>query len=140
MEAVLEKPKGKKKVEADAVKEHIEKQLALFDGMMERHEVLCIDAFMEKGDLIAGKDHAAEEAGFKIVNHALESAFFVPLNLIVKATQAEIKALVIALNDGVFGRLHGVTRIVGYYSRINNWNKSKIGELRDRHLGDYKVT
>lgn len=26
----------------------------------------------------------------------------------------------------------GVTRIVGYYSRVNNWNKSKIGELRDR--------
>ena len=28
--------------------------------------------------------------------------------------------------------LHGVTRIVGYYSRVNNWNKSKVGELRDR--------
>ena len=28
--------------------------------------------------------------------------------------------------------LEGVTRIVGYYSRTNNWNKSKVGELRDR--------
>lgn len=28
--------------------------------------------------------------------------------------------------------LHGITRIVGYYSRVNNWNRSKIGELRDR--------
>ena len=28
--------------------------------------------------------------------------------------------------------LNGVTRIVGYYSRTNNWNKSKVGELRDR--------
>ena len=28
--------------------------------------------------------------------------------------------------------LHGVTRIVGYYSRTHNWNKSKVGELRDR--------
>ena len=27
---------------------------------------------------------------------------------------------------------HGVTRIVGYYSRTHNWNKSKVGELRDR--------
>lgn len=28
--------------------------------------------------------------------------------------------------------LHGITRIVGYYSRVTNWNKSKVGELRDR--------
>jgi hypothetical protein len=34
-------------------------------------------------------------------------------------------------------RLEGVTRIVGYYSRVNNWNKSKIGELRDRQKGQY---
>ena len=33
--------------------------------------------------------------------------------------------------------LEGVTRIVGYYSRVNNWNKSKIGELRDRAKGEY---
>ena len=33
----------------------------------------------------------------------------------------------------------GITRIVGYYSRINNWNKSKVGELKDRHRGDYRV-
>jgi ribonucleoside-triphosphate reductase (formate) len=35
--------------------------------------------------------------------------------------------------------VYGVTRIVGYYSRISNWNKSKIGELADRHKGDYAV-
>ena len=35
--------------------------------------------------------------------------------------------------------VYGVTRIVGYYSRINNWNKSKLGELKDRHRGDYGV-
>ncbi len=28
--------------------------------------------------------------------------------------------------------LEGITRIVGYYSRTHNWNKSKVGELRDR--------
>lgn len=35
--------------------------------------------------------------------------------------------------------LNGMTRIVGYYSRMSNWNKSKIGELRDRNQGNYKV-
>ena len=36
--------------------------------------------------------------------------------------------------------LEGVTRIVGYYSRVNNWNKSKVGELRDRAKGSYGLT
>jgi len=35
--------------------------------------------------------------------------------------------------------VYGVTRIVGYYSKITNWNKNKIGELKDRHSGNYKV-
>jgi len=34
----------------------------------------------------------------------------------------------------------GVTRIVGYYSRVNNWNKSKVGELRDRQGANYALT
>ncbi|MCX5684422.1 MAG: anaerobic ribonucleoside-triphosphate reductase, partial [Planctomycetota bacterium] len=36
--------------------------------------------------------------------------------------------------------VYGVTRIVGYFSRITNWNKSKLGELKDRHKGNYSVT
>ena len=36
--------------------------------------------------------------------------------------------------------LNGITRIVGYYSRVNNWNKSKVGELRDRTSGNYGLT
>ncbi|MDR4505371.1 MAG: anaerobic ribonucleoside-triphosphate reductase [Candidatus Scalindua sp.] len=36
--------------------------------------------------------------------------------------------------------LNGITRIVGYYSRVNNWNKSKVGELRDRSSGSYGLT
>ena len=35
--------------------------------------------------------------------------------------------------------VYGITRIVGYFSRISNWNKSKLGELKDRHKGDYSV-
>ncbi|MBU0650511.1 anaerobic ribonucleoside-triphosphate reductase [bacterium] len=32
-----------------------------------------------------------------------------------------------------------MTRIVGYFSKIHNWNVSKKGELKDRHIGAYKV-
>ncbi|HUX01004.1 MAG: anaerobic ribonucleoside-triphosphate reductase [Phycisphaerae bacterium] len=35
--------------------------------------------------------------------------------------------------------VYGMARIVGYFSRISNWNKSKLGELKDRHRGDYAV-
>jgi hypothetical protein len=32
-----------------------------------------------------------------------------------------------------------LSRIVGYYSRISAWNKSKLAELKDRHKGNYGV-
>jgi len=31
--------------------------------------------------------------------------------------------------------IYHVSRIVGYFSRIENWNASKLGELRDRRKG-----
>lgn len=38
--------------------------------------------------------------------------------------------------------VYGMTRIVGYYSHINNWNRSKLGELADRrrYPENYAVT
>lgn len=35
--------------------------------------------------------------------------------------------------------VYGITRVVGYFSRIDNWNKSKIAEFRDRQKGNYKL-
>ena len=35
--------------------------------------------------------------------------------------------------------LEHMTRIVGYYSKVKNWNKSKLSELRDRQAGDYSM-
>jgi hypothetical protein len=32
-----------------------------------------------------------------------------------------------------------MSRVVGYLSRIENWNPSKIGELNDRRKGDYGI-
>jgi hypothetical protein len=33
-----------------------------------------------------------------------------------------------------------ITRIVGYFSQVHNWNRSKLAELSDRHRGDYAVS
>jgi len=35
--------------------------------------------------------------------------------------------------------VYGMTRVVGYFSRVHNWNKSKVGELKDRQRGNYSV-
>lgn len=33
----------------------------------------------------------------------------------------------------------GISRVVGYFSKIDNWNGGKVAELRDRQKGNYKV-
>jgi hypothetical protein len=48
------------------------------------------------------------------------------------------------LEDVMLGRrrpevMSHVTRIVGYYSQLRGWNRSKLAELRDRHKGNYRV-
>lgn len=35
--------------------------------------------------------------------------------------------------------LQHMTRVVGYFSRVENWNRSKVGELKDRHKGNYAI-
>ena len=35
--------------------------------------------------------------------------------------------------------VYGMSRVVGYYSIIENWNESKQAELKDRQSGDYKL-
>lgn len=35
--------------------------------------------------------------------------------------------------------IYHISRIVGYFSTIENWNKSKLGELNDRKKGNYRV-
>ena len=36
-------------------------------------------------------------------------------------------------------RLKYMARVCGYYSNVNNWNQSKIGELKDRRKGNYAI-
>jgi hypothetical protein len=75
-------------------------------------------------------------------------------SLIVKhePTALESKMSLAIINDHDWDALYGImtgrrepvvvqhmTRVVGYYSRIENWNPSKIGELADRHVGEYNV-
>jgi hypothetical protein len=45
----------------------------------------------------------------------------------------------IIIGERLINPLYHVTRIIGYFSRVENWNKSKVGELDDRRKGDYGI-
>lgn len=76
-----------------------------------------------------------EDGNIKVLSHDSKSAFNVPLKTIM---QTPTRDLIKALDEGVFeNRVYGVTRIVGYYSRVNNWNSSKVSELEARTKGNY---
>lgn len=107
----------------------IEEKLTAFDEAVRNHEFLEID-----GDIEA---NAPNEHLIKVINHNTEEAHSVTVDAIVRQ---KLGSIVRALETGVTTRLFGITRIVGYYSRVNNWNKSKKAELADRHKGSYKLS
>ena len=115
---------------SDRIVKHIMCKLTAFDAAIKASKLLEID-----GVAIDGKA-CAETTKIKVLNSHNEAAYEVSVDAIVRQP---LQDLILALETGLVMRLHGVTRIVGYYSRSNNWNKSKIGELHDRHNGDYAV-
>ena len=49
------------------------------------------------------------------------------------ATWAELRPILLGLREP--SALHHITRVCGYFSRVENWNPSKVGELADRQAG-----
>ena len=35
--------------------------------------------------------------------------------------------------------VYGMSRVVGYFTQINQWNAGKRAEFRDRQKGNYKI-
>ncbi len=112
----------------------VEGVLADFETQVEASELLEIDGTIYKGEEYKGVVY--EKDVIKIINHTTKTAYVLDVAAILEHPVAGIME---ALETGVKTRLYGVTRIVGYYSRTSNWNKSKLGELKDRHNGNYSV-
>ncbi|MFQ5957001.1 MAG: hypothetical protein ACE5KK_04450 [Candidatus Brocadiales bacterium] len=112
-------------VEATSV---LEDRLQAFSDAVETHDYLEIDGDIEGDSLGSHK--------IKVLNHKMKTAYAATLEAILKQELSEVTE---ALETGVRAKLYGITRIVGYYSRTSNWNKSKLGELKDRHKGNYSV-
>ena len=127
------------------IEKAITNKLKEFDQAITKAEILAIKTYIpsvdecpEERERIALLDPKLslmlkpEDSGFKVDNDILKTSYLVPVNVIIRTP---LKHLILCLESGTFERLQGVTRIVGYYSRVSNWNKSKIGELRDRQSG-----
>jgi hypothetical protein len=122
----------------DPVGSEMLKSLELFVASIEAHENLEIVGENRMSDgsgetvLVIQDDRLAEkDLGYQIT---------VDLNEIFSVIKTEKMAdrfVAVIAREDVPIKLNGVTRIVGYYSRTHNWNKSKIGELRDRAKGQY---
>ena len=117
--------------EGNSVADMILDRLMAFDKAIGESDILEVD-----GLCIDNKPHdvVVHDSRIKVINHEKESAVEVEIETILKTPLAD---LIMALETLKFVKCYGITRIVGYYSRIQNYNKSKIAELRDRRLGNY---
>lgn len=115
----------------EMVVDMIKEKLKAFDAAIEANEILEIDGLSVNGTPCGEITQASK---IKVLNHSTKIAYEVKIDTIIRTP---LKDLVCALISGEFVKLHGVTRIVGYYSRVVNWNSSKIAELADRRKGNY---
>jgi len=60
-----------------------------------------------------------------------------PIQSILDNAWEEIKGICEGTRNA--NLMEHISRVVGYYSRVHNWNMSKRAELRDRQAGDYAV-
>ena len=103
-----------------------------FVNLIDKDEVLEVHCseLTDDGDALIIRNTA--------INEGIEGAFVrISANEIQEVPPAQIVSCI--KNERTPIVLEGVTRIVGYYSRTNNWNKSKIGELRDRNQQNYAL-
>ena len=124
--------------ENTGVAEKIEKSLTLFVEAVELSSDLEVigTAIPSNEEVFVIRDYSKTEG--------IEGAYVeVSIEEIVRKVTDCDKAqefVNVIQNDRAPIVLNGITRIVGYYSRVNNWNKSKVGELRDRAKGSYGLT
>lgn len=114
--------------------EAIENKLNQFVSEVNAEEILEVDGVLAKGEV--NKGVPVEEDSIKVLHHVKKLAYLVSVKSML---EGDTNVIIEAIESGEFNKVYGVTRIVGYYSRTSNWNKSKLGELKDRHRGNYLV-
>jgi hypothetical protein len=87
----------------------------------------------------AGLEEPAEgRAAAGLVRHVPTGAKFrVELSSLADQSWAALEAVLTGRRAPKV--LSHMTRVVGYFSRLENWNRSKLAELRGRQQGDYTL-
>jgi len=75
----------------------------------------------------------AENPLVVVYTAALDTLFGTPLITIQKTSWDQIEDML--LGKRAPDIMIQITRVVGYYSRVQNWNRSKLAELKDRQAG-----
>jgi hypothetical protein len=123
----------------DPIGSEMYKSLELFVEHVEAHENLELVGEFINGSgetiLVVEDNSLAKD----VEGHQTECDLTEIFSAISDEKSAERFVAVVAGEENPI-KLNGITRIVGYYSRVNNWNKSKIGELRDRNQEFYALT
>ncbi len=123
--------------ESASIAESVEKSLTIFVEAVELSSDLEIigTALPNSEEVFVIRDYSKTEG--------IEGAYVeVSIDEIVQKVTDTDKAqefINVIQNDRKPIVLEGITRIVGYYSRMSNWNKSKVGELRDRQSKNYAL-
>lgn len=127
----------------NGVEDALLKSMELFCGAIDKKENLEIIG-SERGDadkgevlVIQNNDVGEDVEGHQVTVEVAEIFAQIRGTKLLTAEQTAEAFVRVVNNERDKVVLNGITRIVGYYSRVENWNKSKIGELRDRQNGQY---
>ena len=80
---------------------------------------------------------SAREAEVFVVDKETGYRHAVMLGSILDQPWEDLEAVLTGQREPVI-MIH-MTRIIGYYSQVRNWNGSMRAQLADRHKGDYAV-
>jgi len=86
-------------------------------------------------DITTGDDPELDAITVEDIKTGYKTTFRVPV--VLELEWEKLRA--IATGEERIDPLYHISRIVGYYSRIENWNRSKLGELADRRAGRYAI-
>lgn len=107
-----------------------EQKIEAFDFAINMHERFRIDGTTQDDRYFVISDNKYDKDSE--MYHIL-----VPVSEVIEKPLKDVIGVMDGSRNSI--ELKGYTRIVGYYSATHNWNKSKIGELRDRANGRYGV-
>jgi len=93
-----------------------------------------VDLLVDKGwEWADHTEQGVPGVAFRKICNGEEVKYYLSDDGIGRATKGEV-AKQIGSHD-----VYHMSRVVGYFARVGNWNSSKLGELKDRQAGNYKI-